>query len=1072
MPANLFGTPLSDTYSVWNTWQPTQSMGGSRYRFLQPNLPWKLVPQYFCLNEKETILKVHCPDMDISGTDTLFSGTPRGGEDSTTDAVRKLLKNDSEFPASCSATGEEFHFGRSADDCTEPHGPAFSAQTTLPTSRSAVVGGDREDHPEALSTVRSLLEKMSGDPHRQEASEEVPAASIRSPADETTKHMRDSRMLNVDDQHLELRDEPTHERPAALSSSTPASRRPSGGVLDEIEDAMIAEEAKCESTSGSSVQPPGGQQLLVELGEMFRRKQELPFDVQLLAAALEPTKNDVDVTSRGSFERRTPADSREYYTQGSCADPQGPLPNRGEECCSRQENSQEGGLENVCFDPTVNGDDMLPRRRSHASCSQHTAPENELQSGLEILLQAGAVSGNSTEGLDSSGSTRSEASVSDYSPSPSCELPGNLCPSPIQEAHLERDGVPKESEAAADTEVDSAGDRPCADHESAEHQHTPPTEAGIRGHQLQDVGAPTEARAEDNKKLNAEPLDYHAMHRALPKVTGVRFQAQRNRFVAEWYEQGRTRMAYFPVKLYGFERARHLAIRCREEVLQMKNAKRGAYGETPASQPPTTRRRNGAVDGESVNEENPALKRRRVGGNIANPCLSRQGGPGFDSSLLPVRSRTFPAPASANHRELLAVGKDIRRGFSNEERRASALRWNEGGQVDSAADMSLHAVHGHSLLDLSTEYNVMGFEGVSEEAEEQRASAVEHDSLHELLKGSRLTATSREDFSAAARSSAEPFVSRQTHRSPKSEGLTSRLNSVNYGRRQSRDSALKGEGLVESRRADWEMSSLLSTSPERSLSWTQESNQRPSRNMHERQQRNGMTLHANSSSCSSASAGLGVDPNVLLTLLLGTETSREKQATVEHALQSLTGSLEQPLASARGMGRQRVQHVAESGEDDSSLASEPEFSRLPNLGPEDVATSSRRSVRRVPYSKSSAHFEAPTESACSEAKVLDESLLLAKAAVSVILTDLLEKCIPRLITMGKESTDETALQLRRGFLTSVVMQAWRAVQDAQRIDQLYPLLAVCRRTIVAGELPSSSSFLCNSSSVDWRRRGR
>ncbi|KEP63377.1 UNVERIFIED_CONTAM: AP2 domain transcription factor AP2VIIa-1 [Hammondia hammondi] len=1009
--------------------------------------------------------------MDIAGTDALFSTTPRGGEDLTTDAVRKLSKKDSEFPVSCSAAEEEFHFGRSAGDCTEPHGPAFSAQSTLSASRSAVVGGSRKDQPEALSTARTLLEKMSSGPRRQEASEEVPAASSRSTADETTEHMRDGRMLHVDEQHLALRDEPTHERAVALSDSTPASRRPSGGVLDEIENAMDAEEAKCESTSGSSVQPPGGQQLLVELGEMLRRKQELPFDVQLLAAALEPTKRDTDVTSRGSFERRTPTGNRESYAQGCCADPHGPVPNRGDECCSRQENSQEGGRENVCFDPTVNGDDMLPRRRSQASCSQHTAPENELQSGLEILLQAGAVSGNSTEGLDSSGSTRSEASVSDYSPSPSCELPGNMCPSPIQEAHLERDGVSKQSEAAADTEVDSAGDRPCADHESAEDQSAPPTEAGIRGRQLQDVGAPIEARAEDNKKPTAGPLDYHAMHRALPKVTGVRFQAQRNRFVAEWYEQGRTRMAYFPVKLYGFERARHLAIRCREEVLQMKNAKRGAYGETPASQPPTTRRRNGAVDG-SMNEESPALKRRRLGGNIANPCLSGQGGPGFDSSLLPVRSRTFPAPAPTNHRELLAMGKGIRRGFSNEERLASALRWNQGGQVDSAADMNLHAVHGYSPLDLSTEYNVMGFEGVNEEADEQRASAVEHDSLHVLLKGSRLTATSREDFSAAARSSAEPFVSRQSSRSPKSEGLTSQLNSVNYGRRQSRDSALKGEGLVESRRADWEMSSLLSTSPERSLSWTQESNQRLSRNMLERQQRNGMTLHASSSSCSSASAGLGVDPNVLLALLLGTETSREKQATVEHALQSLTGSLEQPFASARGIGRQRVQHVAESGEDDSSLTSESEFSRLPNLGPEEVATSSRRSARRVPYSKSSTHFEAPTESACSEGKVLDESLLLAKAAVSVILTDLLEKCIPRLITMGKESTDETALQLRRGFLTSVVMQAWRAVQDAQRIDQLYPLLAVCRRNIVAGELPSSSSFSCNSSSVDWRGRGR
>ncbi|KAL8443014.1 hypothetical protein Emed_007008 [Eimeria media] len=59
--------------------------------------------------------------------------------------------------------------------------------------------------------------------------------------------------------------------------------------------------------------------------------------------------------------------------------------------------------------------------------------------------------------------------------------------------------------------------------------------------------------------------------RRLPKVTGVRFQAQRNRFVAEWYDQGKTRMAYFPVKQHGFEGARRLAIECRERVLLSKN---------------------------------------------------------------------------------------------------------------------------------------------------------------------------------------------------------------------------------------------------------------------------------------------------------------------------------------------------------------------------------------------------------------------------------------------------------------------------------------------------------------------
>ncbi|KAL8272181.1 hypothetical protein Esti_003909 [Eimeria stiedai] len=59
--------------------------------------------------------------------------------------------------------------------------------------------------------------------------------------------------------------------------------------------------------------------------------------------------------------------------------------------------------------------------------------------------------------------------------------------------------------------------------------------------------------------------------RQLPKVTGVRFQAQRNRFVAEWYDHGKTRMAYFPVKQHGFEGARRLAIECRERVLLSKS---------------------------------------------------------------------------------------------------------------------------------------------------------------------------------------------------------------------------------------------------------------------------------------------------------------------------------------------------------------------------------------------------------------------------------------------------------------------------------------------------------------------
>ncbi|KAL8428045.1 hypothetical protein Efla_006951 [Eimeria flavescens] len=85
--------------------------------------------------------------------------------------------------------------------------------------------------------------------------------------------------------------------------------------------------------------------------------------------------------------------------------------------------------------------------------------------------------------------------------------------------------------------------------------------------------------------------------RKLPKVTGVRYQAQRNRFVAEWYDQGKTRMAYFPVKVYGFDEARRLAIECRERVLLSKHQRLSCGNRTPAS----TRRANEGAPPEAAN---------------------------------------------------------------------------------------------------------------------------------------------------------------------------------------------------------------------------------------------------------------------------------------------------------------------------------------------------------------------------------------------------------------------------------------------------------------------------------------
>ncbi|CBZ52179.1 unnamed protein product [Neospora caninum Liverpool] len=1002
--------------------------------------------------------------MDIAGSDTFSTGAARVEEDSARDTVTKPLK-DAELPAaSCGAVGRALDCGPSADDCTLLYEPAVSGARS--TAEPVEMGGfapDGENQPEALAVVRTVGEKVNGSPCRQEASDENPAASnCRSTAVyERAEQMmsRQARLLNVcDEEQSALREGATREAATSLNDFLSSAR----GAADGVQHEGKSVQSVGEESGSSPVQHSGDQQFLAELGEMLGRKQDAALQ-QLLAAELDPTQRNAATPSRSPVGRRSPA-LRGSSGRVSSAAERSQLAGRDEECCPSSQN--EVAEEALCFDPTVrgDGDNGTPRRRnSRSSCLQHTASEHPLQSGLESLPEAGVVSAHNREGL-SSGSTRSEASVSDYPPSPSCEIPGNTCPSPTQESHLERDDASgKQSEAAADAHVDGVRECPCTDNESADgHPSTTLPETGISEDLLQDAGAAAKSRAEGNKKPNAGPLDYHAMHRALPKVTGVRFQAQRNRFVAEWYEQGRTRMAYFPVKLYGFERARHLAIRCREEVLQMKNAKRGVYGESPASQAPTTRRKKGATEGESVAEESPLLKRRRLVAN-ANPSSSGQDCPGFDSTLLPLLSRTFPASAQAptSHRMLLAMGQEMRRGFSSENPRSAALQWKESGQPDAAADTAIRSLHSHAVhADIHMDPQSMGFEGFHEEDEEGRSSAAEQDTLQELLKSSRLSATSSEELSATlmagSRSFGESPVSRQASRATQSDRSVSRLNAVDYALlHASLESAGQDDGLT-GRHADWEVSPSLAGSPER-LSWKQESSRRPSKNIHDRRRRTGTPPVAGTPSVapSCSSPGLGVDPNLLLTLLLGTDTNREK-APVEHALQSMTSGLEHHLTSSRGLGRQRVHRVSESSADDSSVASsEPEYPRLSNGGSDGLATSIKPNSQRVPYANSSTQFEAARDSECSVSDVPDERLLLTKAAVSVILSDLLEKCIPRLITMGKEATEETALQLRRGFFTSVVMQAWRAVQEASCIDQLYPLLAVCRRAIVAGELPSS-----------------
>lgn len=301
---------------------------------------------------------------------------------------------------------------------------------------------------------------------------------------------------------------------------------------------------------------------------------------------------------------------------------------------------------------TRSGETQLCRQQVLNRCSDFTGEGPE---SFETAFRKAEVdfhlSGN-TDGVDSTGSTRSEDS--------GCESPS----SPPFIASAAATGSPKHS--CAPLRSNSARGNDGAAMDSRSKKETVETDGAfwVNAKKRTYSRSPRNIQADNGRALplrhnqegkgrisgGATSADYYAMHKALPKVTGVRFQAQRNRFVAEWYDRGRTRMAYFPVKLYGFEHARNLAIRCREEVLQLKLAKRNSKGDDP-SNIASARRENGCATLGSLEIDTPPLKCCRLDNNISTASVPswrhtvfpKTSTPPFQSPFL-CDVATSPAP--------------------------------------------------------------------------------------------------------------------------------------------------------------------------------------------------------------------------------------------------------------------------------------------------------------------------------------------------------------------------------------------------------------------------------------------
>ncbi|SOV16872.1 transcription factor with AP2 domain(s) [Plasmodium sp. gorilla clade G2] len=73
----------------------------------------------------------------------------------------------------------------------------------------------------------------------------------------------------------------------------------------------------------------------------------------------------------------------------------------------------------------------------------------------------------------------------------------------------------------------------------------------------------------DNNNINIDPLCYDEElfddDKNIPKITGVSYDRKQKIWVSHWRANCKTVHKYFSVKKYGFEEARKLAIKCREE---------------------------------------------------------------------------------------------------------------------------------------------------------------------------------------------------------------------------------------------------------------------------------------------------------------------------------------------------------------------------------------------------------------------------------------------------------------------------------------------------------------------------
>ncbi|KFH01371.1 AP2 domain transcription factor AP2VIIa-2 [Toxoplasma gondii MAS] len=247
------------------------------------------------------------------------------------------------------------------------------------------------------------------------------------------------------------------------------------------------------------------------------------------------------------------------------------------------------------------------------------------------------------DGVDSTGSTRSEDSGCESPLSPSLTSSAALMAPPQHGCTSLRSSSGRGKERIG---LDAGSRGKMSETDSTRSANGKQRTCGQPSNSVQADSGPVlsrrrrqEGNGRGSSSVDTSSADYYAMHKILPKVTGVRFQAQRNRFVAEWYDRGRTRMAYFPVKLYGFEQARNLAIRCREEVLQLKLAKRNNRGDDSSNAMSPRSDENGSARLRTLEVGTLARKRRRLDSSISSASTRS-----WRHTVGPVTSPPFQSP--------------------------------------------------------------------------------------------------------------------------------------------------------------------------------------------------------------------------------------------------------------------------------------------------------------------------------------------------------------------------------------------------------------------------------------------